>query len=72
VEYVADNNWSDFGGDLDHDPDPGILKGILSLRDGDSSENFLRSAALAEVCAIPWPSYTAALHINNPLYTVYH
>jgi len=35
---------------MDHDPDPGIINGILPLQDMGNCQNFVGSAALGEVC----------------------
>jgi len=34
VGHTTSNNWLDFGGNLDHDADPGIFEGILPFRIG--------------------------------------
>ena len=34
---------------MDHDPDPGIINGILPLQDMGNCQNFVGSAALWEV-----------------------
>ena len=46
------SDWNkpfDFSADMDHDPDPGIINGILPLQVNWNLQNFVGSAALWEV-----------------------
>ena len=50
MECLTSNKPFDFGTEPDHDPDPGIFKGIFTTAGQSQLEEFCGSAASATVC----------------------